>query len=89
MTELLPTLREYADRGDRKMNVATLPLDIYELAIAALARALTGVSEQAEDEGLWFQPKYITEDVFQRALRRLHEAVEGKTSAECARAVLD
>ena len=52
MTELLPTLREYADRGDRKMNVATLPLDIYELAIAALARALTVVSEQAEDEGL-------------------------------------
>jgi len=47
------------------------------------------VKEQAEDEGLWFQPVYITEAALQKALRRLHEAVEGKTSAECARAVLD
>ena len=37
MTELLTTLRKYADMGDRKLNVATLPLDIFESAIAALA----------------------------------------------------
>lgn len=36
MTQLLPILRQYAERGDRKMNVAALPLDIFELAIAAL-----------------------------------------------------
>lgn len=47
------------------------------------------VREQTEDEGLWFIPKYITEDVLQKALRRLHEAVEGKTKEQCARAVLD
>lgn len=39
MTELLPTLRLYADMADRKMNVAMLPLDIFELAIAALQDA--------------------------------------------------
>ena len=47
------------------------------------------VDEQANDEGLWFIPVTITEDILQRALRRLHEAVEGKTSEQCARAVLD
>lgn len=47
------------------------------------------VAEQAEDEGLWFQPKYITEDYLQKALRRLHAAVEGKIAEQCARAVLD
>ena len=47
------------------------------------------VKEQAEDEGLWCEPVYITEAILQRALRRLHAAVEGKTPEQCARAVLD
>lgn len=34
------------------------------------------VNEQGEDEGLWFVCEYITEDYLQRALRRLHAAVE-------------
>lgn len=42
------------------------------------------VNEQAEDEGLWFIPKYITEDYLQQALRKLHEAIEDKISEECA-----
>ena len=46
------------------------------------------VNEQAEDGGLWFVPQTITEDILQNALRRLHEAVEGKSSEECARAAL-
>ena len=33
-------------------------------------------AEQAEDERLWFVPVHITEDALQRALRRLHEAIE-------------
>ena len=35
------------------------------------------VNEQAEDEALWFIAEYITEDFLQRALRRLHAAIEG------------
>lgn len=54
-----------------------------------LEDAKTVVAEQAEDEGLWFIPHTITEDILQRALRRLHAAVEGKTPEQCARAVLD
>jgi len=42
------------------------------------------VNEQADDEGLWFVAETITEDYLQRALRRLHAAVEGKTPTECA-----
>lgn len=40
------------------------------------------VAEQAEDEGLWFNAVYITEDYLQQALRRLHRVIEkelGKT----------
>ena len=48
MTELLPTLRSYADMGDRQMNVATLPLDIFELSIRELER-LRDVLEWSEN----------------------------------------
>ena len=34
------------------------------------------VDEQAEDEGLWFVYETITEDYLQRALRKLHAAIE-------------
>jgi hypothetical protein len=46
------------------------------------------VNEQAEDGGLWFVPQTITEDYLQRALRRLHVAVEGKSLEQCAREAL-
>lgn len=35
------------------------------------------VDEQAEDESLWAKPVYISENYIQRALRRLHAAIEG------------
>ena len=54
-----------------------------------LGKALAVVNEQANDEALWFQPVYITEDILQQALRRLHEAIEGKSAEECAMDVLD
>ena len=40
--------------------------------------------EQAEDEGLWFMAETAPEAYLQKALRRLHEAIEGKTAEECA-----
>lgn len=46
------------------------------------------VNEQADEKGLWFVPQTVTEDYLQRALRSLHEVVEGKTSVECAIAAL-
>lgn len=46
------------------------------------------VDEQAHDESLWFVPVTITEDILQRALRRLHEVIEGKTSVERAIEIL-
>ena len=38
------------------------------------------VDEQAEDDRLWFGPEYITKDSLQKALRRLHAAIEGDWS---------
>lgn len=40
--------------------------------------------EQAEDEALWCECRYISEAHLQQELRRLHEVIEGKTGAECA-----
>jgi len=36
------------------------------------------VDEQAKDEGLWFIPEYVTEDLLQKALRRLHREIENR-----------
>lgn len=46
----------------------------HKLKATGLAYQL--VQAQAEDEGLWFQAETITEAYLQRALRRLHAAVE-------------
>ena len=37
------------------------------------------VDKQAEDEGIWFDAKYITEAYLQSELRKLHAAIEGET----------
>ena len=42
------------------------------------------VDEQARDDGIWFCAKTVAEAYLQCQLRRLHEVIEGKTSAECA-----
>ena len=34
------------------------------------------VDEQAEDESIWFQSVYITEEYLQLALRELHKVIE-------------
>lgn len=41
-----------------------------------LKKARQLVNEQAEDEGLWFQAEYITEQHLQNALRKLHAIIE-------------
>jgi hypothetical protein len=52
-----------------------------EAVVAALRQrhdaAQRVVAEQAEDAGLWFVATSATEAYLQRALRRLHAAVEG------------
>jgi hypothetical protein len=47
------------------------------------------VAIQAEDEGLWFVAETAPEAYLQQALRRLHEAIEGKTPEECAEELYD
>jgi hypothetical protein len=42
------------------------------------------VDEQANDEGLWFVAETCAEAYVQAALRRLHAAIEGKSSEQCA-----
>lgn len=42
------------------------------------------VAEQANDDSLWFVAQTPGEDILQRALRRLHAAVEGKSPEQCA-----
>lgn len=54
-----------------------------------MEEAVKIVNEQAEDRYLWANPLSAHADYLQQALRRLHEAVEGKTAEQCARAVMD
>lgn len=55
------------------------------LALARLVdEAVKVVNEQASDERLWFEPEYLTEDILQKALRRLHAAIEGVSPEESA-----
>jgi len=42
------------------------------------------VKEQTDNDALWFDAQYATEAYLQQELRRLHEAIEGKSSKECA-----
>ncbi len=46
------------------------------------------VAEQANDEGLWFEAENAAEAYLQKALRRLHAVIEGKTGDERAVEVL-
>ena len=55
-------------------------LDARQKIVAAMAI----VNEQSEREDLWFKAEYITEDLLQRELRRLHAAIEGVSQEECA-----
>ncbi len=41
-----------------------------------LRKIIHKVNEQSEDEGLWFDPLYATEDYLQAALRELHALIE-------------
>lgn len=72
-----------ADRAFRERCAAEI---VSLRAIVAAARAL--VDQQANDQRLWKPPLSYPHDDVQRALRRLHEVVEGKTAEECARAAL-
>lgn len=41
------------------------------------------VDEQAADDGLWFVAETCAEAYLQQALRRLHAAIEDKSSEQC------
>lgn len=62
----------------------TQPLEKIMTAKEKIKKLQQIVNEQAEDEGLWFIPQYITEDYLQQALRKLHEIIEDKTSEQYA-----
>lgn len=62
---------------DRAALLQMLPVD-RDAVILAL------VAQQAEDDGLWFRAETAAEAYVQQALRKLHEAIEGKSQTECA-----
>ena len=53
-----------------------------------LAEIEVVVDQQANDEGLWCEAETCAEGYIQQALRRLHAAIEGKSSEDCALAAL-
>lgn len=74
----------------RSVEHADVPQKYLMLEAAEKIEAMLAiVDEQAEDDILWAPAYTAVSLALQAALRRLHEAVEGKTSEQCARAVLD
>lgn len=49
---------------------------------SALRRLRRLTKRQTDDDGLWFEPKYVTEAYLMRELRVLHDAIE-KSKCEC------
>lgn len=70
--------REFALEIIRRMEPAS------PAAPKAPTPALAVVNQQAEDAGLWFKPETAAEAYLQQELRKLHEAVEGKSATDCA-----
>ena len=61
-------------------NIRTHILPYIESLSKQLAAAQKLVEVQAKDSGLWFAAEYNSEAYLQKALRKLHAAVEGKPS---------
>lgn len=61
---------------DRKENITSS----WNNRVPACEDVISVIREQAEDGGLWFVAETITEDILQRALRRLHAVIEGDSS---------
>jgi len=53
-----------------------------------LAQAEQIMAAQANDDGLWFVAQTAPEAYLQQELRRLHEAIEGKTATAVAADIL-
>lgn len=69
--------------------IDTRPLELLRRDSNRLQDARQLIGEQADDDGLWFRAATAPEAMLQNALRRLHEAIEGKTSEECAMEALN
>jgi len=67
------------------VNDAIQKLRTVNDAIQRLQAAEQVVNEQLDDEGLWFVATSAPEAYLQQELRRLHEAIDGRTKEECAR----
>lgn len=71
-------------REGSDLNTIKCLRDELEAIKAALLDIQSLVSEQAEDEGLWFEAEHITEAMLQQNLRQLHACIE-KYTKPCGR----
>ncbi len=59
-------------------GIHVIEYSAYEKLQAKLKMIQDKVNAQADDEGLWFNAKYVTESYLQIALRQLHKVIEEK-----------
>lgn len=60
-----------------RLDSALLAIEAYRADAENLRAAKQMVSDQADDEGLWFIAETCAEAMLQGELRRLHAAIEG------------
>lgn len=71
-------IRELRNREQFFLEV----IDTCEASLKVVEAANKVVSEQAEDDGLWFEAQYALEAYLQNALRRLHAIIEAQPFQE-------
>lgn len=74
------------ERKSEAMNAPAAKMDVTVKAelVQRFANARVIVADQSCDEGIWFIAETAAEAYLQHELRRLHEAIEGKSTTECA-----
>jgi len=85
LTEQIATLQEKVRLKDVSIairNAECIDLEKENARLQAQVDSIQAVvNEQAEDEGLWHECEYLSEEYIQSALRRLHRVIEGEQVA--------
>ena len=78
MSDIVERLRYHDCDCLCRMEVEAAGADEIERLRTRLTEALSLVSAQAEDDGLWFEAVTASEAYLQQELRRLHAVIEGE-----------
>jgi len=84
--DLWSMLEQYITSSQALVDQLTRERDEARRALGAVK---SFVSQQADDDGLWFSAETAAEGYLQSELRRLHAFIEGKSPEDCANEAIE